>query len=344
MNQLYEIIKASNPNHQNIVATVVAGTGLGERAFFSDNDMRFETEENGFLGRHQQAILDDSRSGMLTIDGSRVFREAVGTEKKLVICGAGHISIPIIRIGRMADFHVTVIEDRYSFAKNAEQAGANRVICEPFEEGLAKVIGDANTYFVIVTRGHRYDQVCLENIIAKPNAYIGMIGSRLRVKKVMALLEEKGVDRERLEKVYTPIGLKIKAETPVEIAVSIMAEIISVKNQKQESCGYSKELLAAIATNDDPVQNRKVLATIVSRKGSAPREAGSKMLIFPDGRTVETLGGGCAESAIKLKAINMLREDEAEPELHVVDMTGWEAEEEGMVCGGVIEVFLEVIE
>jgi xanthine dehydrogenase accessory factor len=344
MNKLYELIKAGNPNHQNIVATVVAGDHLGDKVFFAENEILFETEKDGFLSQYRDDILGNGQSGMLTIAGSRVFREAIGTQKKLVICGAGHISIPIIRIGRMADFHVTVIEDRYSFAQNAERAGANRVICEPFEEGLAKVEGDANTYFVIVTRGHRYDQTCLEKIITKPNAYIGMIGSRLRVKKVIEQLVDKGVARERLDKVYTPIGLKIKAETPVEIAISIMAEIVSVKNQKKESCGYSKELLKAIELADDPIQNRKVLATIVSRKGSAPREAGSKMLIFADGRTVETLGGGCAESAIKLKAINMLREETAAPELHVVDMTGWEAEEEGMVCGGVIEVFLEVIE
>jgi len=343
MNKLYEIIRDSSPNHKNSVATVVAGEHLGEKAFFDENECRFETEQNGFLSSHSEIILNDTKNGSLSIDGSRVFCERVGTEKKLVICGAGHISIPIIKIGLMADFNVTVIEDRYDFSQNAQAAGANRVICEPFEDGLAKIEGDKNTYFVIVTRGHRYDQVCLETIIEKPNAYIGMIGSRLRVKKVMEQLEGNGVDASQLEKVYTPIGLKIKAETPAEIAVSIMAEIISVKNQEKESCGYSKELLKAIEKYN-LVQQKIVLATIVSRKGSAPRETGSKMLIFPDGRTVETLGGGCAESAIKMKAIEMLSEDSPAPELHVVDMTGWEAEEEGMVCGGIIEVFLEVIE
>lgn len=259
-----------------------------------------------------------------------------------MICGAGHVSIPIIKIGLMADFSVSVIEDRYTFANHAVRAGAHQVICEPFEQGLKKIEGDKNTYFVIVTRGHRYDQICLEEIIKKEHAYVGMIGSKVRVKKVKDQLAEKGVNIKKLEKVHTPIGLNIRAETPAEIAIAIMAEIVQEKNQKKQSSGYSKELLKTITTDEEQIQ-KKVLATIISRKGSAPREVGTKMLIYPDGRTVESLGGGCAEADIKIRALSMLSGDKEKAELHQVDMTGWQAEEEGMVCGGIIEVFLESI-
>ena len=96
---------------------------------------------------------------------------------------------------------------------------------------------------MIVTRGHRYDTICLESVLAKKYAYVGMMGSRRRTAIVKDQLAQKGISREVLEGVHTPIGLKIGAQTPEEIAVSVMAEIIQVKNSHQKSGGYSEELL-----------------------------------------------------------------------------------------------------
>lgn len=342
MSNFYQVISSSDVNQKNLVATVVEGQQLGKKAFIADGKMASESEQNGFLEQHIKTIINQTETGIITIEGNRIFCEILGAEKKLVICGAGHVSIPIIKIGLMADFFVSVIEDRNTFADHAIIAGANQVICEPFEQGLKKIEGGINTYFVIVTRGHRYDQICLEEVIKKENAYIGMIGSKVRVKKIKDQLAEKGIDIKKIEKVHTPIGLNIKAETPVEVAISIMAEIIQEKNQHKQSSGYSQELLKTITTEDELVK-RKVLATIISRKGSAPRDIGSKMLIYPDGRTVESLGGGCAEADLKIRALNLLSSDQEKSELVQVDMTGWQAEEDGMVCGGIIEVFLELI-
>ena len=222
----------------------------------------------------------------------RVFRERIRRAPKLVICGAGHVSMPIIRLGKMLGFTVTVLEDRPKFADNARTAGADHVICETFREGLSKIKGDSDTWFVIVTRGHRYDSECLEAILGKESAYVGMMGSRRRVAVVKDQLAQKGVSREKLDNVYTPIGLKISAETPEEIAVSIMAEIIRIKNSREQGAGYSAELLEALANE----KQKAVLATIISRKGSAPRGVGTKMLIREDGSTLDTIGGGCVES------------------------------------------------
>lgn len=342
MKCLYERISAINTNDKSIVATVVEGHYHGEKALFSKGKIVFQSDSMEFLYIHTKIILKTTRTGTITIEGNRIFCEILGAEKKLVICGGGHVSIPIIKMGRMADFSVTVIEDRFSFANNATLAGANQVICEPFEQGLKKLNGDKHTFFIIVTRGHRFDQLCLETIIHKENAYIGMIGSKIRVKKVKDQLVENGVDPKKLEKVYTPIGLKINAESPAEIAISIMSEIIQVKNKIVQSRGYSKVLLKAI-NREEGRQEKKVLATIITRKGSAPREVGTKMLILPH-KTIETLGGGCAEAEIKMKAFSMLIDNQPKSALHLVDMTGWQAEEDGMVCGGIIEVFLEMID
>lgn len=342
MSSFYDQISTINTNDKSIVATVVEGDYLGEKALFSKGKIVFQSDAKEFLHIHSKIILKITQTGIITIEGNRIFCEILGAEKKLVICGGGHVSIPIIKLGRMADFSVTVIEDRFSFANNASLAGANQVICEPFEQALKKIKGDKHTFFVIVTRGHRFDQLCLETIIHKENAYIGMIGSKIRVKKVKDQLVENGINPQKLEKVYTPIGLKINAETPIEIAISIMSEIIQIKNKKVQSCGYSKALLKAI-NGEVEQQEKKALATIITRKGSAPREVGTKMLIFPD-KAVETLGGGCVEAEIKMKAFSMLIDNQPKAELHLVDMTGWQAEEDGMVCGGIIEVFLEIIE
>lgn len=267
-----------------------------------------------------------------------VFRERIGRTPRLIICGGGHVSMPVIRIGKMLGFTVTVLEDRPKFADNARAAGADTVICEPFEEALEGVRGDSDSWFVIVTRGHRYDTICLESILKKTCAYVGMMGSRRRVAIVKDQLAAKGISRELLDGVHTPIGLKIGAETPEEIAVSIMAEIIQVKHSGAKCGGYPEALLSAILADDG---RQKVLATIISRKGSAPRGTGTKMLIFEDGATVDTIGGGCVESEIVQKALLMMRTGEKGFQICEADLTMEAAEDEGMVCGGIVEVMLE---
>ena len=210
------------------------------------------------------------------------------------------------------------------------------------EEGLDQVEGSADTYFVIVTRGHRYDQVCLERIAKKEHAYIGMIGSRRRVAMVKQNLIESGSSKEVMDAVYSPIGLDIGAESPAEIAVAIMAEIIEVKNKKKRTYGYPKEIVRAI-TDQAREPERKVLATIVARKGSAPQGMGAKMLVRSDGTCIGTIGGGCMEAEVLQKALYMIRTDTQRAEVCHVDLSGDDAEAEGMVCGGTVDVLLEVI-
>lgn len=342
----YEALNELNPNRQNVAMTVLEGAHIGEKALFSDHKPAWLSAEGGFFQSYLQMLeefADEKRmQAIVTVDGVQVFCELLGNEKKFVICGGGHVSIPIIRMGLMIGCRVTVLEDRPKFADHARRAGATEVICEPFEKGLEKIEGDRDTFFIIVTRGHRYDQVCLEQIAKKPHAYIGMIGSRLRVKKVKEALAEKGCDQKILAQIYSPIGLDIGAQTPEEIAVAVLAEIIQVKNKSEHRMGYPKEILRAIA--DAGIgQETKILATIVARKGSAPRGVGTKMLVLADGSCVGTIGGGCVESDILQKALFMIRDGTTEPKRCHVDMTGQDAEDEGMVCGGVIDVWLEPV-
>ena len=280
-------------------------------------------------------------SGICKTDGTRIYAERLGVQNEMVICGGGHVSMPIISIAKMIGFRVTVLEDRLSFADNAKRAGADAVICDSYENALKTIEGSANTWFVIVTRGHRYDEECLASILKKPAAYVGMMGSRSRVGIVRKNMLEKGFDPERIEQLHAPIGLSISAETPEEIAVSVMAEIIQIKNERSKGSGegFSEEFLAAVV-EDKP----KILATIISRKGSAPREVGTRMLIFRDGTLYGTVGGGCAEAEVVQTARRMMAladGKEPAPKVLRVELLPDTDEEDGMLCGGVQEVFLE---
>ena len=330
MNRFYEELKTALalPEGDIWSETVLAGEHAGEKRLSCGGGA-------GEEGEQKVKFLHDTDAQ------TRIYRERIGRTPKMIICGAGHVSMPIIRMGKMLGFTVTVIEDRPKFADHARAAGADQVLCEPFADGLSKIRGDSDSWFIIVTRGHRYDTECLEAILQKPYAYVGMMGSRRRVAIVKDQLEAKGVCREVLDGVHTPIGLKIGAETPEEIAVSVMAEIIQVKNAGSAKGGYSPELLDAVLDPDD--SREKVLATIISRKGSAPRSVGTKMLIRADGTTVDTIGGGCIESEVIQKALLMMRAENEGFRLCTVDMTADAAEDEGMVCGGVVEVMLEKV-
>lgn len=345
MDTLYRCIETRDLEKNNRIFTVLKGSGAGQKLFLAGDQIVWKTGQCGYLEKKMDMLKGIHTSGIIKgagTDGPDIFCEVLGNLEKLVVCGGGHVSVPIICLGKMLGFEVTVLEDRPLFADNARKAGADRVICEEFSMGLKQISGDKDTYFVIVTRGHRFDSVCLKEAVMKPNAYVGMMGSRKRAGIVKENLITGGIDRELINRVYTPIGLSIGAETPEEIAVAVMAQIIQVRNKGRHITGYQPELLERL-NRKDTAEKKKVLATIVSRKGSAPRETGTKMLVEEDGVIAGTIGGGCAESAVIQKALLKMRIADEGTEVITVDMTGREAEDEGMVCGGTIEVLLEPV-
>jgi len=159
----------------------------------------------------------------------RLLIEPPTTIVQLLILGAGHIARPLATMAKIVGYEVTVVDDRPSFANYSRFSTADTVICADFERALETININPQTFVVIITRGHRYDKVCLKKVINQPASYIGMIGSRKRVKSLISELEEDGVSSEALQKLYSPIGLNIGAETPEEIAVSILSELIKVQ-------------------------------------------------------------------------------------------------------------------
>ena len=260
---------------------------------------------------------------------------------KLVICGGGHVAIPVIRLGRMLGFRVTVLEDRPDHAENAGKAGADEVIRLPFQEGLAHIPGDQDTYFVIVTRGHAFDDICLNAISRKPHAYIGVMASKTRSAMTRErMITAYGCDPMIIQSVHMPIGLDIGSETPEEIAVSILAEIVQVKSKKHKTAGWTREIMQAIRQeNRGPL----ALATIVDQQGSSPRHVGTRMLIRPDGSIVGTIGGGILESRVIREGTRLLREGGRQEYLLKATLDANTAEADEMACGGEVSVRIETL-
>ncbi|HEX2923367.1 MAG TPA: XdhC/CoxI family protein [Chloroflexota bacterium] len=162
-----------------------------------------------------------------------LFIDLLTPSPSLLIIGGGHIAQPLCTVAKTLGFSVTVMDDRASFANRDRFPEADNIVLGYFEEELARYPIHSSTYIIIVTRGHAYDQASLRAVIGSRAAYIGMIGSAHKVRTVMSNLAEAGVPKEQMEKVYSPIGLDIGAETPAEIAVGIMAEIVNVRRRRQ---------------------------------------------------------------------------------------------------------------
>ena len=171
-------------------------------------------------------FLLDSRPRVLQND---LVIEPIRIASSLYIFGAGHISQYLARAAKMVDFNVVVVDDRRDFANEERFSEADKIIVADF----AKVFHDldyvGDVYIVIVTRGHTHDALVLEEALKRPSKYIGMIGSTRKAKIVYDYLKGKGVAEEILRTVHAPIGVKINSETPQEIAISIVAELIQVR-------------------------------------------------------------------------------------------------------------------
>ncbi len=316
------------------LATVLTGEDAGSHLLFRDRSLFYC--ESDLLREHALNLSKSEETGVLLIGGEEVLFERLGSQKRLIVCGCGYIGLALIGMAKKLDFCVTAIEDRLSFAGEAKKAGADEVLCKPFSEALDAIGSDPDTYFTVLTRGHRYDLDCLRSILRKRFAYLGMVGSKGRAAKAKEAMRAEGYDPEKIDALISPVGLPINAQTPEEIAVSILAQIIAVKNGSGAETTLPAELEEALV-KDLP----GILVTIISKRGAAPRDVGTRMLIRPDGTCIGTIGGGCAESDVQKRALLKLRQNDTTCEILEVSMTAEEAEEEGMVCGGIIRVFLE---
>ncbi len=201
----------------------------------------FQTKENQIFHFHLNAAdqmnLDMRCGGNADVsieyysgESSEEYKDTFTVLPMAYIFGGGHVGKAIEPLLRYVDFATTVLDDREEFANPERFPDADEVlIIDSYEESFKNIETDENSYIIIVTRGHRGDYAVLRNAIEKKAAYIGMIGSKKKVFDMLDQLREEGIAEEIIEKIYSPIGLKIHAETPEEIGVSVLAEMIMVR-------------------------------------------------------------------------------------------------------------------
>ena len=221
------------------LATVIASNdeapAAGQKAIVLDNGTMEGALGDGHLGSSvlNQALeaINSKKSCLVEVEpGIRIFFDLILPELKLLVCGAGHIAIPLSRFARHVGFQVTIIDDRDDFAHPSRFPGCE-VIAADFTAALRKSNLNHSTFVVVITRGHEHDADCLMEILKKETAYVGLIGSRRRVRFVLEMLENEGIPKQRLQQVFTPIGTPIGAESPEEIALSIIAELVCVRRK-----------------------------------------------------------------------------------------------------------------
>lgn len=173
--------------------------------------------------------------GMVCGGDTKVFLEVHVAAKTLVLVGAGHISQKLAPMAKMLDMRVVVVDSREELANESVFPDADEVVVgDQGDVGNLIALNDRSSV-VIVTHGHAFDKEALRSVVSSKAGYIGMIGSRSKVRTVISQLEEEGVDTVALSRVYAPIGLDIGGQTPAEIAISILAEIIAVEHDKIDS-------------------------------------------------------------------------------------------------------------
>lgn len=251
----------------------------------------------------------------------------------LYICGGGHIALYLAEIADILDFNVTVLEDREEYATKERFPQAQVILGNP-TESLKKLEEIQDSYFVVASRSHGLDKVYLKTILERGFLYVGMLASKDKVAYVMGELKKEGIEDATLARVYSPIGLDISAVTPSEIAVSILGEIIKVKNEGGQTAYAGTEVIRAIEEGQ-----ASVLVTIVDKGGSAPRGIGSMLVLKKDDGVVGTIGGGSVEKISIEKARELAGTDAREDLEFDVSAKG----KLGMVCGGQVTVRVETI-
>lgn len=257
----------------------------------------------------------------------RVLEENLTPPVHLVLFGAGHVGKALYALARFQDIAVTVIDSRDEILKQEDFPNAELIKVD-YSNMDALKLNVYNPYFCIFTHGHSGDKACLEWCLKQSSEYIGMIGSKGKVKATFDKLINEGYKEEELSKVHSPIGLKIGGDTPQEIAISIMAEIIQTYTSKPNRSVIDIQLLKLLT------QKEGVLCRIISKKGSAPRSIGTSMFVTKD-KVYATIGGGALEKRVIEDALSL--KDDVQLKEYRLNPHG----DLNMICGGDEEILFQ---
>ena len=247
-----EITKIRDEGGEAALATVISASGSTPREEGAKMLIRLDGSITGTIGggsielrvikeaievikrgkpKHLSYRLKEGEDlGMICGGDTEVFVEPIVSTPTLFILGGGHISFSLARIGDLLGFKIVVVDDRPEYATTQRFPEADRVLVTSYDKAFSELKVGKSGYVVIVTHGHKGDAASLEGALSTEAKYIGMIGSKTKNISVYARLKANGITQQQLDRVHAPIGLRIRAQTPEEIAVSIMAEIIQVRH------------------------------------------------------------------------------------------------------------------
>ena len=217
------------------LATVTAagdGAGtLGARLFIREGGSTEGTlgspdVDREAVKRARELMVHGKNEFVTMRDGPEFFVEAYTTPPQMVLCGGGHVSKAIAPLADTLGFRVFVTDDREEFANSDRFPEADIIVAEKPETALPQLPINPNTFIIIATRGHRYDNVALEAAALTPAKYVGLLGSKRKTILIYEDLMRSGLPIERIREIRSPVGLDVRGRTPEEIAVSIMAEVL----------------------------------------------------------------------------------------------------------------------
>ena len=240
-----ELLQVRRDGAAAVLATVIKAENCGaavpgEKCFIRDGAVKAGNINNGELLKAVIAEAEvrlkreECRQVALALPGTDgkadVFFQVIPAVRRVIIVGAGHLAIPLVKFAKTLGFHITVVDDRVMYANRNRFPDVDEILVGNMAETLRGIPITPQSYIVLITRGHQFDEPCLREVLHSPAKYIGMIGSRRRVKACfIRFVDEEGIPEELLKKVYAPIGLDIRAESPEEIALSIVAEMVKVR-------------------------------------------------------------------------------------------------------------------
>jgi xanthine dehydrogenase accessory factor len=235
------LLAEPSQRQRRVLATITTGDHAGKRALFAGQQLivadDLPADLLSQLSSKCVSVLSESEPepSLFALHPSlSVYLEPILPQPVLVICGGGHIGCAVGKLAAWSGFDVVAIDDRISFANKERFPDAKQIIVDDPAKVMKNFPVDADTYLCIVTRGHRHDAVILKEVIHSPAAYIGMIGSKRKVRTVMEGFIEEGVaTAEDFRRIRTPMGLAIHSLTVEEIAVSVLAELIAVRRGAQ---------------------------------------------------------------------------------------------------------------
>lgn len=245
LNIYQEVVRIKQRGGSAILATLVSVDGAFSKEEDSKALMKTSGERIGSLlgglelekkiWTEGEMVSKEKKPKVLVLSSEKrrieILLEPIFSEPTVYLFGGGHVSEQVAPLAKRVHFKVVVIDDREMFANRERFPEADEVIVSEFERCFDRLEIDDFSYIVIVTRGHLYDGFVLEQAVKSKARYIGMIGSKKKIRTLYQNLMEKGMAKETLNRVHAPIGIDINSETPEEIAVSIVAELIKVRGE-----------------------------------------------------------------------------------------------------------------